>query len=522
MGVPTEMLTDPGAASPLLRVLLRALAGEEPPRVADDPPDIDFTSPTPAPARLEPDSGHLVPTAPSPARTPPSGQDFPDIDFAAPVDDWVVPPETAAPPAPRRREMPPGAMFAGVRGGRVDTALPPPSPAPTPPPPTTQTPPPAPPPSPPTAEPPPTPPQAPPPLPEGPIVPLPEVGETPYGPDDGLTEEALRELFAQAEDLANPDNGRQELLLPRATLDAMSEEDAVILRRVLEPLGVTREHVSEDFDGRGGFLIAATPVLRERAEALLRDSDSELGVPRAQALSGVLDAMVGPGRHTPRAPTAAGPPAGLPPPLITPSPLPPTPTPPTPPAPASEAAGASSAAPFTELMAQVRALADPQSPASVVHLPTSTLDRLNPGQAYQLRRAMFQHGLHPVDFDNPDEDGVLIARDQGIAEEALARQGSGVPVQQIIGELTGGGRGTTAGGRRFVGPAPESRLSNAPREAPPADDVRGGRTERGGGQRGAICCRNGEAPCRSRQFNRSRMAAGGQAISLDHRGDAAD
>jgi hypothetical protein len=101
-------------------------------------------------------------------------------------------------------------------------------------------------------------------------------------------------------------------------------------------------------------------------------------------------------------------------------------------------------------MARVHALGGQRSPAPAVWLPAGTFDRLEPRRASELRRVIDDYDLHMADFRDLDggDGGHLLTRDEANADRALARHRRGAPVQDIVADLTGSGRGSEVAGMR--------------------------------------------------------------------------
>jgi N12 class adenine-specific DNA methylase len=156
-----------------------------------------------------------------------------------------------------------------------------------------------------------------------------EPGIESLGPD-APSAEPIDDLLAQAQDLADPENPRQGLWLSAANLDALANDPqaasdlrlklASIVEGELSPevlrnlakgdpdaidayYRAIARHVSHNFDGQGGDLIASTPAMRARAERT-RDGRIENGDPAQQVHQEIIGRLTGAGTGKP--PSATG------------------------------------------------------------------------------------------------------------------------------------------------------------------------------------------------------------------------
>lgn len=95
-----------------------------------------------------------------------------------------------------------------------------------------------------------------------------------------------------------------------------------------------------------------------------------------------------------------------------------------------------SAEPMSDLKAQVADLNDDAHPRAAVWLPASNVAHL---KNFDLNNDLIKHNAAIENFDG--KGGVLIARDQEVAEQAVADRDAGVQIQSIVGKLTGAGEG---------------------------------------------------------------------------------
>jgi hypothetical protein len=157
----------------------------------------------------------------------------------------------------------------------------------------------------------------------------------------------------------------------------------------------------------------------------------------------------------PTPPAAPGATPGAPQPAAGPSPA----TPPvgvTPPdEPAAPVADTPTAEPFEDLLAQAKDLADPANPRKALWIPAANLPEdgteeggLSDEQAHEIRRALGKGWVAEYDFDR--QGGQLIAESQEVLDLAKQARDSGVPMQEILGALTGAGTGKLPDANKVV------------------------------------------------------------------------
>ena len=107
------------------------------------------------------------------------------------------------------------------------------------------------------------------------------------------------------------------------------------------------------------------------------------------------------------------------------------------------------AEPFGDLMAQAKDLADAGNiQRQALYLPEASVAALDERQARQLRQVLGEGRAVIEDFAG--DGGYLIVKSQEVLEAAEKARDAGVPVQTIIGVLTGSGVGKPAGGTAVV------------------------------------------------------------------------
>lgn len=109
-----------------------------------------------------------------------------------------------------------------------------------------------------------------------------------------------------------------------------------------------------------------------------------------------------------------------------------------------------SAEPSSDLVAQARDLANPENPRRGLYVPRSSLETLlnDPDGANALANVLEGKAVSVDNFDN--QGGMLVVPDDATAEWAVEQKDSGRDLQEIIGELTGAGRGKPADGTHAV------------------------------------------------------------------------
>ena len=117
------------------------------------------------------------------------------------------------------------------------------------------------------------------------------------------------------------------------------------------------------------------------------------------------------------------------------------------------------AEPIGDLLAQARDLLDEDSPRQAVYLSAENVERL--AQTPEAARVIVGSGVPIPDFDG--KGGVLIVRDQEVAQAAITARDNGVPIQTILGTLTGAGQGETVTSRDEA-PAAQDELAAPDRD----------------------------------------------------------
>lgn len=95
------------------------------------------------------------------------------------------------------------------------------------------------------------------------------------------------------------------------------------------------------------------------------------------------------------------------------------------------------AEPIRDLKAQAEDLRNPDNGRAAVWLPKPSADALSRDKSASSE--VLGSGVAIEDFDG--KGGTLIARDEQAAQDAIARRDDGVPIQTIVGEMTGSGTG---------------------------------------------------------------------------------
>jgi len=103
-----------------------------------------------------------------------------------------------------------------------------------------------------------------------------------------------------------------------------------------------------------------------------------------------------------------------------------------------------SAEPMRDLLAQAGDMASPDQPRSGVYLSAANIAEWGP----KALEGVLSAGVPIPDFDG--NGGVLVAKDKETAAQALSARNAGVPLQSIIGAVTGAGNGKPVGASDVV------------------------------------------------------------------------